>query len=356
MDRQDKTSADMRDDPPPDTVPLEEKSVPTADSHANATAGGAELGEREKKKKRTVEEKCVKKCAKGKSKKHKRLTAVTSSSESSNSDTSVLDSDSYDSVSDVEKTKKKKKKTATKKRRESINTRRTQEKKHKGRYQKQQETASDSSSDSDDDDEDGVSDEEKDDRNSPLNIQDLNRQVLMLTKQIQALQQPSLQAGNPYQYNMGPGSMLPPIYDQGLQVNTANTGRSYRFGNLASRRGGQAFAGIELDPPQARKTDRERAKSSKGTKMSWKRVDQVWDNTIHNYKLQNTSEGVVDEKMDDFLFHIRRTFDFEGQYRSTVVDCKSHALRECLQEVMGNIKGVSLVEETPKIDPNLLFL
>lgn len=90
--------------------------------------------------------------------------------------------------------------------------------------------------------------------------------------------------------------------------------------------------------------------------MDYKRVDQVWDNTIHNYKLQDTAEGTIDAQYDEFLFHVRRTFDWEGKYKATIVDIKSKSLRECLLDVVGNIKGVSLVEETPKLDPNMLFL
>lgn len=40
----------------------------------------------------------------------------------------------------------------------------------------------------------------------------------------------------------------------------------------------------------------------------------------------------------------------------TVVDIKSKLLREALTDVMDGVKGVSLVEETPVVDPNLLFL
>ncbi|KAI3395133.1 hypothetical protein diail_1748 [Diaporthe ilicicola] len=94
----------------------------------------------------------------------------------------------------------------------------------------------------------------------------------------------------------------------------------------------------------------------KSKKYDFKRVDQVWDNSIHNFKLQDTAESASDKKYDGFCFHVRRTFDWEGKYKATVVDVKSKALRECLQDVIGNIKGVSLVDETPKLDPNVLFL
>lgn len=94
----------------------------------------------------------------------------------------------------------------------------------------------------------------------------------------------------------------------------------------------------------------------KSKKIDYKRVDQVWDSTIHNFKLQATAESNSEAKYDGFCFHVRRTFDWEGKYKATMVDIKSKALRECLQDVIGNIKGVSLVDETPKLDPNILFL
>jgi hypothetical protein len=43
-------------------------------------------------------------------------------------------------------------------------------------------------------------------------------------------------------------------------------------------------------------------------------------------------------------------------FRATVVDIKSKLVKEALNEVMDGVKGVSLVEETPSVDPNLLFL
>ncbi|KAK0742028.1 hypothetical protein B0T21DRAFT_381752 [Apiosordaria backusii] len=110
------------------------------------------------------------------------------------------------------------------------------------------------------------------------------------------------------------------------------------------------------DPKLLAKEKKKQKKKEEVAKLDYKRVDQVWDNSIHNYKLQDTAEGSVDSQYHDFLFHVRRTFDWEGKYKATIVDIKSKPLRECLQDVMGNIKGVSLVESTPKLDPNLLFL
>ncbi|KAK6217934.1 hypothetical protein LQW54_002989 [Pestalotiopsis sp. IQ-011] len=86
------------------------------------------------------------------------------------------------------------------------------------------------------------------------------------------------------------------------------------------------------------------------------RVDQIWDGSIHKYKFQDTAKATHNSDVDDFLFHVRRTFDWEGRFKKTFVDIKSKQLLEVLRDVIGNARGVSLVEEMPKLDPNMLFL
>lgn len=103
-----------------------------------------------------------------------------------------------------------------------------------------------------------------------------------------------------------------------------------------------------------------KSKSRKSVKrrqrLEFKRVDHVWDSEIHNFKLQDTAESTQNSRYDEYLFHVRRTFDWQGKYKATIIDIKSKQLREALCDAMGQIKGVSLVEETPNLDPNLLFL
>jgi hypothetical protein len=117
---------------------------------------------------------------------------------------------------------------------------------------------------------------------------------------------------------------------------------------------------VELETVYVRDGNQKRPKKEttrhKASGIDFKRVDQVWDNKIHNFKLQDTALGSTNAQYDDFLFHVRRMFNWEGKYTTTLVDIKSKLLRECLKDVMGDVKGVSLVEETPKLDPNMLFL
>ena len=97
-------------------------------------------------------------------------------------------------------------------------------------------------------------------------------------------------------------------------------------------------------------------KRKRASKVAFKRVDQLWDSTIHNYKLTETIDDPDVNEWDQYIFTVRRRFDWEHKYLETLVDIKSKPLKECLQHVMADVKGISLVGETPHIDPNMLFL
>jgi hypothetical protein len=97
-------------------------------------------------------------------------------------------------------------------------------------------------------------------------------------------------------------------------------------------------------------------KKKRASKVAYKRVDQLWDSSIHNYKLTETVADQGADEWDQYIFTVRRKFDWEHKYQETFVDIKSKPLKDCLQHVMAGVKGVSLVQDTPHIDPNMLFL
>lgn len=107
---------------------------------------------------------------------------------------------------------------------------------------------------------------------------------------------------------------------------------------------------------RGRRGDDDEVTEKTTTRPEFKRVDWVWDTDRYTYKLQDTAKASTDSQYEGYVFHVRRTFDHEGKYRKTFVDIKSKLLRECLQDVIKNINGVSLVDEIPKLDPNMLFL
>ncbi|KAI4228183.1 MAG: hypothetical protein L6R36_001836 [Xanthoria steineri] len=104
------------------------------------------------------------------------------------------------------------------------------------------------------------------------------------------------------------------------------------------------------------KKDKGGRKKKRGSKVDFVRVDQLWDSSIHNYKLTETAEDADADEYDQYVFTVRRKFDWENKYTDTVVDIKSKPLKEALTHVMGAVKGVSFAEETPIVDPNMLFL
>lgn len=82
----------------------------------------------------------------------------------------------------------------------------------------------------------------------------------------------------------------------------------------------------------------------------------MWDSTIHKYKLTETVDDPDADEWDQYIFTVRRKFNWENKFLDVVVDIKSKPLREALAKVMDGVKGVSLVEEPAVVDPNMLFL
>ncbi|KAI4169410.1 MAG: hypothetical protein LQ343_005714 [Gyalolechia ehrenbergii] len=135
--------------------------------------------------------------------------------------------------------------------------------------------------------------------------------------------------------------------------------RSFGF----RRRGGRGAKGgrAQVDDEALRKALKGKSKDKvkkkkRGSKVDFVRVDQLWDSSIHNYKLTETAEDADADEYDQYVFTVRRKFDWENKYTDTVVDIKSKSLKEALTHVMGAVKGVSFAEETPIVDPNMLFL
>lgn len=361
MESADKTSAEVREGNPSVPAKTEEPKAP-AENTPKPGDEEAKATDRADGNKKPAKEKCSKAHAKGKQKKkQKRSTsAAESGSDADSSDSADATSSTSDSDASASESEESKNKRLAKKRQDIQKSK----KKARGKKQKKPAKSHQDSSDSDSDSDSSVTadaDSSEGEGNPPTRAE-LAKQIQLIILQQQQQQQQQQQSGSSYQYppsghqyntSLG-GSIPPPIYDTGLR---SNPPRPRRGGHHTTGRANLNLGGIDpnllLDGKQQQK---DKKKRQKATKLDYKRVDQVWDNTIHNYKLQDTAEGTVDAQYDEFIFHVRRTFDWEGKYKATIVDIKSKLLRECLQDVMGNIKGVSLVEDTPKLDPNMLFL
>ena len=97
------------------------------------------------------------------------------------------------------------------------------------------------------------------------------------------------------------------------------------------------------------------SKKAKDDGLQFKRVDHLWDASIHNWKIKESAAD-DDSEFAEYAFLVRRCFDWENKYSRTEVDIKSKPLRTVLAEVMKECKSVSLEAEEPIVDPNTLFL
>ena len=85
---------------------------------------------------------------------------------------------------------------------------------------------------------------------------------------------------------------------------------------LAAQRNANQLAALGVDPAGLKKAKKDKkSKKKRGSKLEYKRVDQLWDSTIHNYKLTDTAEDEESSEYDQYLFNVRRTFDWEGKYK-----------------------------------------
>jgi hypothetical protein len=111
-------------------------------------------------------------------------------------------------------------------------------------------------------------------------IQQIRQQIQqqIQNQQLQSLQQP-LQTQQQLQ-NWAPAG-------------SASLGLNF-CGNAISRRqqarNAKKLASLGLDPNGKKLRKEKKPKKKRGSRLEYKRVDQLWDNTIHNYKLQDTAE------------------------------------------------------------------
>ncbi|KAL3293147.1 AAA family ATPase [Colletotrichum asianum] len=332
------TGPDAVDDVDAGKTPAETSTSPPKPSMPESDPKSTDRTETSKK----GEAKKPKKTDKTKSKKPKKSvladTSTSASDDSDDSKSATKDTDSSDSDAsndsasepDTKRKAKSKKQVAKKSKKALSQPKKT--KKSKKVSGDSSDTDSSDSSESSEDDDDGLT------------------KVAMSPQQLQAFQQWSRTNDTlPYSLGLSTGdthAYLPPPPRRRIGgVGSA----SRRMGGFLDTDPFDASLGVKRAPAPSKKRNGK-------VKLDYKRVDQVWDSSIHNYKLQETAETTTDSQYDGFVLQIRRTFDWEGKYKTTIVDIKSKILRECLQDVIGNIKGVSLVDEVPRMDPNLLFL
>lgn len=271
-----------------------------------------------------------KKSAKSKKlRKEEDSSSVQSSSSSSDSEPDLSSSEEESSSSDDVASKKKKlkdKKAKSKKLKKAAK---------KLKKQKRKQLQADEG-DSDEDD----SDDEDTEIQEMLRIQQAKKLAL---KRRQQEDDPDDLAGLLAQYQMRGN------------LGTAQSRFARQRAELDLKRRGLDLGDLRKTKDKQKKT-KAATKKKRASKAAFKRVDQLWDQSIHNFKLTETVEDEHADEWDQYIFTVRRKFDWEHKYQETLVDIKSNPLKEALQHVMAGVKSVSLVADTPQLAPNMLFL
>ncbi|RPB19365.1 hypothetical protein L211DRAFT_638185 [Terfezia boudieri ATCC MYA-4762] len=142
---------------------------------------------------------------------------------------------------------------------------------------------------------------------------------------------------------------LPPPADPdatGLKSKEVIQTMQLEFGNLLGEIG-----------KKHKKKEEEKVVRERASKLEFKRLDELYNKNIHDFYLaeSNAQSSQKEDKWEEYIFIIRRRFDWQNRYQKTFVDIKSNELKAVLKEVLDGIEGISLVEDKPTVRPTLFF-
>ncbi|KAJ5537491.1 ATPase AAA-type core [Penicillium frequentans] len=92
------------------------------------------------------------------------------------------------------------------------------------------------------------------------------------------------------------------------------------------------------------------------SKTHFKTIFETWDKEACKYKItepEETSDGLDDYA--EYVFVVRERVDRNSEEVTPYIDIKSHGLRDMLREVLHDINAISLMEDKPSIERNVLF-
>lgn len=138
-------------------------------------------------------------------------------------------------------------------------------------------------------------------------VSEWKKLVKLQSRQIRQLQlasppKPSRRALSP------PDSTVSDPYADGLEyvVPTTTLSRKRQLKALGLDANGRRLS-------EGSKKTKEKVKPA--SKLDYKRVNQLWDKKTHQFKLSDTAEDADTSIYDQYVFNVRRTFNWEGEYR-----------------------------------------
>ncbi|UKZ86215.1 uncharacterized protein TrAFT101_002051 [Trichoderma asperellum] len=117
----------------------------------------------------------------------------------------------------------------------------------------------------------------------------------------------------------------------------------------------------EHSPLIQREQSEENEKTDSDDQLSpkFKRLHRLWDASEEKFTIMEPAAECGNHdatQTEDCIFVIRRDFNCDKTHIKTTVEIKDSLLKECIQNVTGNIFGVNFTEGNPIFDPKSLFL
>ncbi|KAG4427614.1 hypothetical protein IFR05_016902 [Cadophora sp. M221] len=109
-------------------------------------------------------------------------------------------------------------------------------------------------------------------------------------------------------------------------------------------------------PPEASKDAKPgdpQPETARASKLEFKTVNEVWNEKENKYKIEESSIA-KGSTYDEYVF-VRTRIDKDTKELTFYVDVNSEELRDILREVLKDVYGVSLMEDKPSVERNLLY-
>ncbi|KIW36895.1 uncharacterized protein PV06_11009 [Exophiala oligosperma] len=95
----------------------------------------------------------------------------------------------------------------------------------------------------------------------------------------------------------------------------------------------------------------------RASKVDITRVYEFWNKSTYKYEIKKSFDTVLEEgdEYTEYIAVFRQKFDSEDTLLDSFIDVKSTTLRDILRDVLDGVTCVSLREDKPSINPDVLF-
>nr|KMM69764.1 hypothetical protein CPAG_06078 [Coccidioides posadasii RMSCC 3488] len=93
----------------------------------------------------------------------------------------------------------------------------------------------------------------------------------------------------------------------------------------------------------------------RASKLELKAVREVYDEKAYEYKIVDSPPIAAVGELDEYVIIARTRIDRKTQEPTVYIDVKSTGLRDVLRDMLRDVRSVSLEEDTPQVERNILY-